>query len=61
MLAVGGIPLPHQSMGACTLGNFPMASRINGCVYDIRVLQYIQKTPVPTVYFFKITKNNEST
>jgi hypothetical protein len=53
MLAVGGIPLPHQSMGACTLGNFPMAGNINGCAYDIRVLQYMQKNTCTNCIFVK--------
>jgi hypothetical protein len=49
MLAVGGIPLSHQSMGASALGNFPIGRHINGCAYGIRVLRYMQKTTIPIV------------
>jgi hypothetical protein len=52
--------LPNQCLGARAPGNFPIARRINGVAYDMRVLPYMQKTPVPTVYFLKITENNES-
>jgi hypothetical protein len=56
--------LPNQCLGARAPGNFPIARRINGVAYDMRVLPYMQKNNrthcILSGFLLKITENNES-